>query len=80
MARRNLARTNSVAQSDLGVRHNRDTWGTESELSSVSTATAGGYRHDREMIRAPAANNPVTVKTIELRERQTKNKIKIRQV
>ena len=77
MARRNLARTNSVAQSDLGVRHNRDTWGTESELSTVST---GGYRHDRDMIRHPAANNPVTVKTIELRERQTKNKIKIRQV
>ena len=47
-----------------------------SEIGSGSEL-GGGYREARDVVRSSVVN-PVMVKTIELRERQNKDKIKIR--
>ena len=66
MARRNLARTNSVAQSDLGViyHHGGLTDGDRlSGGSEIGSEFGGGFREARDVVRSSVVN-PVMVKTI----------------
>ena len=76
VARRTLGRNNSVAtQSDLGVSCRRDSRDHGSRRGSRDQSWSGATYE--EVVRS-SYHVPVTVKTMELRHRENKDKIKIR--
>ena len=73
--RRNLARTSSVAQSDLGVSYRGCFTDPEAAPAAGGQPGAESSSEDTSSLNHPAS---VRIQTIELRQRVNKEKVKIR--